>query len=90
MSKFVISDLHLGHKSILAHCRPEFESVEDMHEVIIKNWNSVVTPRDKVYILGDVTLSKKNLPILDELNGTKTLVMGNHDMERLAQYQKYF
>lgn len=41
-SKFYISDLHLGHKNILAFDNRPFFSLEEMTETIISNWNSVV------------------------------------------------
>jgi len=49
-------------------------------ETIIKNWNSVVNKKDEVYIHGDITMeSTKWYFRLDELNGRKVVVLGNHD-----------
>lgn len=52
-----------------------------MNERMIDNWNRVVRPGDKVYHLGDVFFGdkewfKKHWP---RLNGSKRLVIGNHD-----------
>jgi len=87
---FLISDTHFGHANIIKYCDRPFANVDEMDQAIIKNWNSVVAPDDKVYHLGDVTLSKKKLYILDHLNGTKVLIRGNHDIFKLKDYMPYF
>jgi calcineurin-like phosphoesterase family protein len=54
----------------------EFEQTER----IVEAWNSVVNKRDVTYILGDVTMErKKDYYILDQLNGIKHVILGNHD-----------
>jgi calcineurin-like phosphoesterase family protein len=40
--------------------------------------------------LGDVTFSKKNLPLLARMNGRKVLIKGNHDKLALKDYLPYF
>ncbi len=89
MKRYVISDLHLGHNAILKY-RTQFATLDDMHDTIINNWNSVVTPQDKVYILGDVGWDKQSLVLLDGMNGKKVLIKGNHDILPLKEYVKYF
>lgn len=90
MSKvFIISDLHLGHKSMALH--RGFSSVEEHDETIVRNWNNVVGKRDLVKILGDITMEKAtHYPMLDLLNGRKQVVGGNHDkathMRELLKY----
>ena len=93
---FIISDTHFGHSKMLEFknydgtpVRP-FSSVEEMDELMVERWNSVVKQEDKVYHLGDVVMSKKSLPILDRLNGKKTLIAGNHDIFDTKIYLKYF
>lgn len=79
---YYTSDLHFGHKNIIQLTSRPFSSVEEMDEVLIKNWNNKVTKNDLVYILGDFTWYnsvEKNLKILERLNGTKHLILGNHD-----------
>lgn len=79
-SKFYISDLHLGHKNILAFDNRPFFSLEEMTETIISNWNSVVSKNDSVYVLGDMFWNNAEIPIvLPRLNGVKYLIKGNHD-----------
>jgi calcineurin-like phosphoesterase family protein len=82
MSKiFYISDTHFGHKNIIRYDNRPFSSAEEMDKALIDNWNNVVTEDDTVYILGDISwhqeFETKN--ILNQLNGHKILVKGNHD-----------
>ena len=94
---FFISDTHFGHAKMLTFTnsdgtlvRPEFSNVEEMDEFMVERWNSVVRPQDKVYHLGDVVIRRQNLSILERLNGTKRLILGNHDIFDLKDYSKYF
>lgn len=96
---FFISDLHLFHNRILEFGRDKwFKTLDEMHLAILTNWNSVVKPKDKVYVLGDVALNiteenEQNLQvILTALNGTKVLVAGNHDNapNKLKIYREVF
>lgn len=48
-----ISDLHLGDKNIFKLDNRLFKDLDEMHEVLINNWNFVVRDEDIVYILGD-------------------------------------
>ncbi len=93
---FLISDTHFSHSAILTFTDNkgkrlrEFDTVEEMDETMVRNWNSVVRPQDKVYHLGDVVMHKRALPILSRLNGEKVLIKGNHDKEKLSLYTPYF
>lgn len=75
---YFTSDLHFGHSKILQLQNRQFESIEEMDKILIENWNNKVTD----YILGDFTLKKAEeyiLNILNQLNGEKYLIKGNHD-----------
>ena len=73
-----ISDLHLNH--INMSIRRGFNSVEEHDLHIIKMWNSVVSKKDVTYILGDLTFEKATpYKILNQLNGIKKVILGNHD-----------
>lgn len=76
-----ISDTHFNHANIIKYCRPEFNSVEEMNELMIENWNKVVKKGDKVYHLGDVFFGNKEefKKLWPRLNGKKRLIVGNHD-----------
>lgn len=67
-----------------------WDSPQDMDEEMVKRWNSVVKPNDKVYHLGDVVINRKALSILSRLNGDKVLIKGNHDIFKLEDYTPYF
>lgn len=89
MKEFVISDLHLGHKGILKY-RTQFKTIEEHDNFIIDNWNKIVTPQDKVYVLGDVCWKKKDLEKIKLLKGKKILIAGNHDILGAKNYLKVF
>lgn len=81
MTRFFISDLHLGHKNVLSYEDRPFKSLEEMHAALIANWNKVVGPEDTVYILGDFATWPKDVIFFGKaLNGKKKLVPGNHDL----------
>jgi calcineurin-like phosphoesterase family protein len=91
---FFTADLHFDHKNIIEYCQRPYKSVQEMNEALIANWNDVVNKGDEVYILGDFSLSTKNLPdIATQLNGHKYLIPGNHDsahpMRSKAQKERH-
>ena len=78
---FVTSDTHFYHNNIIRYDNLPFKNPEEMNEMIIAEWNKRVQPCDEVYHLGDVFFCGKEdaKAIMDRLNGTKHLIMGNHD-----------
>lgn len=52
-----------------------------MNETMVERWNSVVKKGDKVYHLGDVLFGSKDdfTKLWPRLNGSKRIVLGNHD-----------
>lgn len=91
---YFTSDLHLGHSNVLKLCNRPFETIEEMDEKIIENWNKKVTNADTVYILGDVMFRNKKAPeeYLSRLKGKKHLIRGNHDRTwmKKVDIDKYF
>lgn len=85
--KWFISDTHFFHANILkfvddkGHRIRPFNSLEEMHEVMIERWNSVVKSHDYIYHLGDVTFKYDGVfnNLMHRLNGHKRLTVGNHD-----------
>lgn len=53
---FFTSDTHFNHTNIIRFCERPFERVDEMNEKLIDNWNSVVSPEDFVFHLGDFCL----------------------------------
>ena len=64
---FFTADTHFGHENILKLCDRPFDTIEEMNERLIDNWNGKVTGGDDPE------------PILRRLKGKKRLIIGNHD-----------
>jgi len=81
MSVYFTADLHLGHENIIDLCSRPFEKVAEMDRALAAQWNAVVRPEDTIYVLGDFAYrSRRSVDsYLAELNGTKHLIIGNHD-----------
>ena len=84
---YFTSDTHFYHTNIIGFCKRPFKNVEDMNEMLITNWNRVVSQDDIVFHLGDFCLggSREWTSILDRLNGKIYLILGNHDMKNIRQ-----
>ena len=86
------SDTHFGHKNILEYekeARP-FDTVEEMNNAIITNWNKTVGKKDTVFHLGDFAFGRSSIGIAGQLNGRKKLIMGNHDTYSCHIYLAHF
>lgn len=89
---FFTSDLHLFHQNSIEFDKRPFENIEHMHRVLINNYNACV-PKDGIcYFLGDIGMAttKDLKTIISQLNGTKILLMGNHDKGPNAMYNAGF
>lgn len=84
------SDTHYFHK--LAVQFRGMGSVEEMNQLLISNWNSVIKPNDMVFHLGDVSFGSnaETENVLDKLLGLITLVRGNHDRGLSAKAKARF
>ena len=78
------SDLHFGHRNILKFCKRPWDTVEEMDEGLIQNWNRVVGKDDLVFNLGDFAFASNSKwkEILGRLKGHHYLILGNHDDSR--------
>lgn len=80
--RYYISDLHFFHSRLNTNMdKRGFESLDTMHEYMIKQWNKKVRKNDEVIVLGDLSIGKweETKEILDKLNGKIYLIKGNHD-----------
>lgn len=88
---YLTSDLHFNHDKDFIWKERGFNSVDEMNETIIKNWNSIITNEDTVYILGDIMLGadlQAGLRLINKLKGQKYLAIGNHDTDaRIKAYK---
>jgi len=93
---WVIADTHFGHAGVCKFLRADgsklrpWDDPHDMDEELVRRWNSVVHPEDRVYLLGDVAMKRSELKTLGRLMGRKVLVKGNHDIFKLDDYRPYF
>ena len=90
---FFSSDLHFLHKNIIKFQENrKFDSIEEMNEKIVKNWNNKISDGDDVFLMGDVAMgSKPKLEILlSRLKGNIHLIEGNHDFLNNDRFREYF
>lgn len=90
---WIASDHHLHHRNIIKfeRSRNQFGTFSDsgelltadldaMNQAIIDVHNSLVSPDDLTYFLGDVCWKpQKAAELLQQMNGRKILLVGNHD-----------
>lgn len=77
-----ISDPHFSHKNIMKYESRPFIDTEHMDNVIIENYNKVVSEGDTVYWLGDMFFCKSDRMeyIAQRVSkGRNILIRGNHD-----------
>lgn len=86
-NEYAIADLHFGHKMLVELYR-HFETIENMDEAIIANWNNIISKQDTVWVLGDCSFynKEKTIKIIRRLKGNKNLILGNHDRQRSAKW----
>ena len=81
------SDTHFFHEKVIGYSRRPFANAEEMNDVMIERWNSVVRNSDIVFHLGDFCFGTgdKWSHILDRLKGRIYLILGNHDLRHLGE-----
>jgi calcineurin-like phosphoesterase family protein len=89
LTKFVTADNHFDHFNIIRYESRPYSSTEEMNLDMIEKWNSVVSPEDEVYNLGDIALAKTEFIVWlsYQLVGKIYLVKGNHDKKSNTFYQ---
>lgn len=81
------SDTHFCHENIIKYCNRPFNSVKEHDETLIERWNEKVQRNDIIFHLGDFGFASESKlkSILNELNGIKYLIFGNHDWRRMSE-----
>ncbi len=89
---YLSADLHLGETRFDLMQRP-FKTPEEQLDVLLENFNNIVTDDDLLLIIGDVC-NRNALDCLHQIKlfkGRKWLFRGNHDKELgKEQLQQYF
>ena len=82
---FFTSDLHLGH-----HFMGRTRAMPSQHEHdwhIVETINETVPKRGKLFIIGDVALSRDGMKWASQISCRNIeLILGNHDMYRTTEY----
>lgn len=89
---FFTSDLHFCHNQPFIYKDRGFSSIEEHDTAIINNWNKIVSPKDTVYVLGDLMLNddKQGIKNINQLQGNLFILLGNHDTDtRRGLYDIY-
>jgi len=89
---FFTSDLHLGHENVIKFDERPFKDTNHMNRILINNYNSVVKEDSLCYFLGDVGMMQATelSKLVKQLNGTKVLILGNHDRNIYSMYNAGF
>lgn len=73
---------HYGHKNIIKLSNRPFSDIEQHDDILINNYNKLVSSDDTCYFLGDFAWNQsfENYKrLFSRLNGKKFFVLGNHD-----------
>jgi calcineurin-like phosphoesterase family protein len=81
MRTFFTSDTHFDDEYSLPYFNRPFKSVDEMNEVMVEKWNSVVSDEDTIYHLGDFTLAdiRHFAKWAHQLHGNIRILPGSHD-----------
>lgn len=88
MNYWFTADCHFSHFNIIRYCNRPFKTLDEMHSVLIRNWNERVKHDDIVFHIGDFGFTRsKEAPdapmrhkdVQDMLNGHIIYFKGSHD-----------
>lgn len=85
---FFTSDWHIGHANSIKFDNRPFKDTDEMHEVLIRRFNAQVPENGITYFLGDMATGPTELihSVISRLNGTKVVIVGNHDKATTSMY----
>lgn len=94
MTDYITSDWHFGHKNMCGSegflpTRQHFKDTTEMDNYLINTINNVLSPKDTLYHLGDISLHRKPVEVFDilcKIKGQIVLIKGNHDSSRVLKY----
>jgi len=89
-SLFFTADEHYGHENIIRLTNRPFDTIQEMHDALIKRSNSVVRKQDTVIHCGDFSFwnrKKTQREIIPRLNGSHLFIKGDHDKWLVAKDQ---
>lgn len=89
---YFTSDWHVGHLNSIKFDKRPFKDLEEMHKVLVANFNRYVPKHGITYFLGDMGFRGSGLlqSVITQLNGTKICVRGNHDGNVYSMYAAGF
>lgn len=81
---YVTGDHHFNHDNIIEYAERPFKNAREMNYELIKRYQKKVKKEDTVYFVGDFSLEGPEFKlwykkILNQLPGTKILILGSHD-----------
>jgi len=89
MKIFMTSNLQLGRPSAIGKWKRPFDTVNQMDDTLIENWNKVVTNNDTVYCLGNFAWDPKTAyDSMLRLKGKKYYIIGENDQPLLDLAKK--
>lgn len=88
MAVFFTSDLHLGHMAACKFRQDFCGGEQKVHDrTIVENINEKVYKKDKLFILGDLALSREGLVWASTIRCQNIeLILGNHDNYKISEY----
>ena len=93
---YFTADEHFYHSKIIKYCKRPFRNIEHMHEILIDNFNRLVSKNDTTVHAGDFSYGtiEQTKNIIRQLNGSHIFLKGCHDrwLPKSAKYiyQKTF
>lgn len=93
---YFTSDLHIFHKNVVGEIknfdnRP-FKTLDEMHETILNNFNSILTNGDHLYLLGDIVwkINDESIALMSQFKSCLHLICGNHENLNDQRYKRLF
>ena len=80
---YLVSDMHIGHESIIKYCSRPFNNVHSMNDNLLSSFLSVLKKGDVLIIVGDISMDYNRYGnyFLRQLPCDVVLVAVNHDMD---------